>query len=145
MLCALFVSKCIVCSGKFKLFCSLQSSAGSDPKTCAACKETITAGKVLQAMGAHWHEDHFVCGDCKTKLIGTKFMEVEGKPFCTKCYTEKHASRCKGCSKPIADKAIVALDAKWHQMCFRCAKCEKPIMKDQSYKMVGEKPQCVKC
>ncbi|XP_049826438.1 leupaxin isoform X4 [Aethina tumida] len=180
-----------------------KSSASSEPKTCASCKETITAGvltalgkswhpehfccnscknpiteskfhtheeqpvcnkcfvekytekcnacgeaitdKVLQAMGVHWHEDHFVCGDCKSKLIGTKFMEIEGKPYCLKCYTDKHAARCKGCGKPIADKAIVALDAKWHQMCFRCAKCEKPIMRDQSYKVLKGVAQCYKC
>lgn len=72
-------------------------------------------------MGVNWHEDHFLCKDCKCKLIGTQFMEIEGVPYCQKCYLSKHASRCKGCSKPIADKAIIALDAKWHQMCFRCS------------------------
>lgn len=72
-------------------------------------------------MGVNWHEDHFICGGCKTKLIGTQFMDVNGAPFCQKCYLSKHADRCKGCSKPIADKAVIALDAKWHQMCFRCS------------------------
>lgn len=80
--------------------------------------------KCVQAMGVNWHEDHFVCKDCKSKLIGTQFMEIEGVPYCQKCYLAKHASRCKGCSKPIADKAIIALDAKWHQMCFRCSVSE---------------------
>lgn len=124
----------------------MSAPASTEPKTCAQCKETIT-GKCVQAMGANWHEDHFICGGCKTKLIGTQFMDVKGAPFCQKCYLSKHADRCKGCSKPIADKAVVALDAKWHQMCFRCSKCEKPIMKDQSYKLDQKtgKPHCVKC
>ncbi|XP_030764374.1 transforming growth factor beta-1-induced transcript 1 protein-like isoform X2 [Sitophilus oryzae] len=115
-------------------------------KTCHACDKPIL-DKCVQAMGANWHEDHFICGGCKAKLIGTQFMDVKGAPFCQKCYLSKHADRCKGCSKPIADKAVIALDAKWHQMCFRCSKCEKPIMKDQSYKIDAKtgKPHCVKC
>ncbi|CAH1963067.1 unnamed protein product [Acanthoscelides obtectus] len=122
-----------------------KSSASTEPKTCHQCKQTISGGKCVQAMGVNWHEDHFLCQDCKSKLIGTQFMEVGGVPYCQKCYLSKHADRCKGCSKPIADKAIVALDAKWHQMCFRCSKCEKPIMKDQSFQVDGGKPHCVKC
>uniref|UniRef100_A0AAR5PCU8 LIM zinc-binding domain-containing protein n=1 Tax=Dendroctonus ponderosae TaxID=77166 RepID=A0AAR5PCU8_DENPD len=115
-------------------------------KTCFACDKPIL-DKCVQAMGTNWHEDHFICGGCKCKLVGTQFMDVKGAPFCQKCYLSKHADRCKGCSKPIADKAVVALDAKWHQMCFRCSKCEKPIMKDQSYKLDAKtgKPHCVKC
>ncbi|XP_057663409.1 paxillin-B isoform X1 [Diorhabda carinulata] len=111
---------------------------------CKACAQPIT-DKCVQAMGVNWHEDHFVCEDCKTKLIGQQFMDVAGIPRCQKCYVAKHADRCKGCSKPIPDKAIVALDAKWHQMCFRCSKCSKPIMKDQSFQVEAGKPHCVKC
>ncbi|KAJ8923323.1 hypothetical protein NQ315_001881 [Exocentrus adspersus] len=113
-------------------------------KTCHACDQPIL-DKCVQAMGANWHEDHFLCTDCKSKLIGTQFMDVAGLPYCQKCYVSKHADRCKGCGKPIPDKAIVALDAKWHQMCFRCSKCSKPIMKDQSFQVDGGKPHCVKC
>lgn len=72
-------------------------------------------------MGADWHEDHFVCGGCKTKLIGTKFMEIENAPYCQKCYTEKFADKCKACGKPIVTQAVIALDAKWHQLCFKCS------------------------
>ncbi|XP_050311233.1 transforming growth factor beta-1-induced transcript 1 protein-like isoform X3 [Anthonomus grandis grandis] len=112
--------------------------------TCHACDEPIL-DKCVQAMGVNWHEDHFLCGGCKCKLIGTQFMDVKGAPFCQKCYLSKHADRCKGCSKPIADKAVVALDAKWHQMCFRCSKCDKPITSDQTFQVDQGKPQCVKC
>ncbi|XP_008194630.1 transforming growth factor beta-1-induced transcript 1 protein isoform X2 [Tribolium castaneum] len=111
---------------------------------CKACGDPIT-DKVVTAMGADWHEDHFVCGGCKAKLIGTKFMEIENAPYCQKCYTEKYADKCKACGKPIVTQAVVALDAKWHQLCFKCSKCGKPIMKDQSFRTEGGKPQCVKC
>ncbi|XP_023013408.2 uncharacterized protein isoform X2 [Leptinotarsa decemlineata] len=124
---------------------SRQSSAATEPKTCNQCKQVIQGGKCVQAMGVNWHEDHFVCKDCKTKLIGTQFMDLGGVPHCQKCYIAKHADKCKGCSKPIADKAIIALDAKWHQMCFRCSRCSKPIMKDQSFQVDAGKPHCVKC
>lgn len=43
-----------------------------------------------------------------------------GRPYCSACYADKFAARCKGCLKPITDKAIIALDAKWHRDCFTC-------------------------
>lgn len=111
---------------------------------CHSCGEPITKRHV-KAMGVYWHEDHFICHQCNSKLIGTEFMETEGVPYCQKCYFEKHAPRCKACSTPISDKAVVALDGKWHEKCFKCSRCEKPISKDQSFLVDAGKPHCVEC
>lgn len=76
--------------------------------------------RVIQALGVSWHAQHFVCGGCKKELGGGGFMEQAGRPYCGACYADKFAARCQGCSKPIVDKAVVALDAKWHRDCFTC-------------------------
>ncbi|KAI5639106.1 LIM domain-containing protein [Phthorimaea operculella] len=99
---------------------------------CHGCGEPIT-DRVIQALGVSWHAHHFVCGGCKKELGGGGFMEQAGRPYCSGCYADKFAARCAGCKKPITDKAIIALDNKWHRDCFtcnfaaRCAGCKKPI------------------
>lgn len=112
--------------------------------TCNTCGDVIM-GKHVEAMGFFWHEDHFLCQHCKLKLIGTEFVEMEGIPFCFKCYLAKHAPRCRACTKPINEKAIIALDAKWHEKCFKCSKCEQLILKDQAFKVDAGMPRCLTC
>ena len=88
-------------------------------KKCFACKLPIK-GKVIKALDHDWHEDHFVCSSCKNPLAGQTFREREKQPVCLKCFEEKFADKCKGCTKAIMDKAVIALNAKWHQDCFTC-------------------------
>lgn len=76
--------------------------------------------KVIKAMGFDWHEDHFVCTVCKKTLAGESFFEKNGQPYCRADYEERFADKCALCLKPITDKAIIALNEKWHQACFKC-------------------------
>lgn len=112
--------------------------------TCHSCGEYII-NRHVKAMGVFWHENHLLCNHCKTKLIGTEFTVVQGEPFCQKCYFAKYTPRCKACCNPIIDKVIVALDVEWHQTCFKCSRCEKPISKDQSFLVDEGKPHCLAC
>lgn len=112
--------------------------------TCHCCGESLT-NKYVKALGVYWHEDHLLCKQCKTKLIGTEFAEVQGEPCCRKCYFDKYAPRCKACCNPISDKLIFALDAKWHQTCFKCSRCENLISKDQTFLVDAGKPHCIEC
>lgn len=53
-------------------------------------------------------------------MSGESFFERDGKPYCREDFENIFAAKCKGCEKPISDKAIVALEAKWHKDCFKC-------------------------
>lgn len=53
-------------------------------------------------------------------MSGESFFERDGKPYCKEDFENIFAAKCKGCEKPISDKAIVALEAKWHKDCFKC-------------------------
>ena len=44
----------------------------------------------------------------------------EEKPYCESCYIDLAVPKCKGCSKPILDKALNALGGTWHLTCFVC-------------------------
>lgn len=77
--------------------------------------------KVVKAMGKSWHEDHFVCGGpCKKPMSGTPFFEREGKPYCKADFEKLFAAKCEGCSNPITENTVIALNAKWHKDCFKC-------------------------
>ncbi|CAH4028664.1 transforming growth factor beta-1-induced transcript 1 protein [Pieris brassicae] len=110
---------------------------------CHACGDPIT-DRVIQALGVSWHAHHFVCGGCRKELGGGGFMEQAGRAYCSSCYADKFAARCAGCAQPIVDKAIVALDAKWHRDCFTCNKCRNPVT-DSTFSVMDNKPLCGKC
>ncbi|XP_018333718.1 transforming growth factor beta-1-induced transcript 1 protein-like [Agrilus planipennis] len=112
-------------------------------KKCHACKLPIK-NKIIKALDVTWHEDCFACTICKKPLTGTSFAEKDGNPFCEKDYNEHFADRCKDCGKPITDQAIIALDAKWHQKCFKCLKCKKPITKT-TFQVEDGHPLCGDC
>lgn len=112
--------------------------------TCHLCGDLLM-DRHVEAMGFFWHEDHFLCQHCNSKLVDTEFVDIEETPCCYKCYLAKHAPRCRACSKPITDKAIFAMDAKWHQTCFKCSKCEQLILKDQAFKLNDGLPHCLTC
>ncbi|CAD7090865.1 unnamed protein product [Hermetia illucens] len=111
---------------------------------CFACKQPIRE-KVIKALGQTWHEEHFVCnGTCNKPISGAPFYEREGKAYCKDDFEKLFASKCTGCTLPILDKAVIALDAKWHKDCFKCKKCNKAITSD-TFAVEDNKPLCTAC
>ncbi|XP_044730200.1 transforming growth factor beta-1-induced transcript 1 protein-like [Chrysoperla carnea] len=111
---------------------------------CKKCGEPIKE-RLIKALGADWHEDHFVCAQCGKVLHGVPFYEKDGLPYCEEDFTQKFAPKCKKCGKPIVDQVIKALDAQWHAGCFVCCKCNSPIT--DSVFQIDDKgmPICSKC
>ncbi|XP_055390056.1 transforming growth factor beta-1-induced transcript 1 protein isoform X2 [Condylostylus longicornis] len=111
---------------------------------CYACKQPIRE-KIIKALGHTWHEDHFVCnGICEKPLSGSTFYERDGKAYCKDDFEQMFAEKCFGCTKPITDKAVIALDAKWHKDCFKCKKCDKAITSN-TFAVEDNKPLCTIC
>ena len=77
--------------------------------------------KIIVALQHFWHQEHFTCNECNIELTGLSFFEKEDVAYCQNCHMQKFAPKCKGCSKPITDTAIMALGEKWHQNCFQCS------------------------
>lgn len=112
-------------------------------KRCRGCTKPIKE-KVISALGFDWHEEHFTCAACKKLLAGQSFFERDGLPYCREDFLKKFADKCVGCRQAIADKAIVALNGKWHQDCFRCKKCDKPVV-EEAFQVDDGRPVCSKC
>ena len=72
-------------------------------------------------MDKTWHGNHFSCHTCDKQFSAeTGYHEHDGKPYCEPCYSDVALPKCKGCGKPIKDKAIKALNSDWHLSCFVC-------------------------
>eukprot|EP00727_Mastigamoeba_balamuthi_P009290 m51a1_g4984 putative transforming growth factor beta-1-induced transcript 1 protein isoform x2 (187) ;mRNA; r:77633-78490 len=98
---------------------------------CSGCNEEIVAGEVLTAFGMHWHPNHLLCAVCgKDFSDGSKCMEgPDGYAYCTADYEEAFTPKCAGCQKPIeaSDAKVEAMDAAWHNECFKCPRCAQPF------------------
>ncbi|KAK9739333.1 LIM domain [Popillia japonica] len=111
---------------------------------CFGCGQSIS-GKFISALGHDWHEEHFLCSWCNSKLIGQTFMEHMGKPICQKCFKDNVASKCKRCGQGITERVIKALDNTWHPDCFQCCKCKSAISAKVFSVSSDNEPICEKC
>lgn len=48
------------------------------------------------------------------------FHDRDGQQYCQQCFLTLFASRCQGCSEPILENYISALNSLWHPQCFVC-------------------------
>ncbi|WVW79682.1 hypothetical protein I302_101652 [Kwoniella bestiolae CBS 10118] len=52
---------------------------------CKACSKPIP-DLAINAMGAKWHKECFVCSQCHNEFANNLFFPKDGKAFCTSCY-----------------------------------------------------------
>ncbi|XP_014240531.1 paxillin-like [Cimex lectularius] len=112
-------------------------------KRCNGCHLPIK-DVVVVALNANWHREHFVCANCGTQLCNKGFFEKDMNPYCKKCFEDKYCPKCKGCDESITDTAVMALGEKWHQTCFLCKNCSRPITSGK-FEVVNDKPLCDNC
>lgn len=55
-----------------------------------------------------------------TAVSPTGFHDRDGQQYCQQCFLTLFASRCQGCSQPILENYISALNSLWHPQCFVC-------------------------
>jgi len=110
---------------------------------CAYCNGPIL-DKCVTALELNWHPEHFFCAHCGKQFGQDGFHEKDSKPYCRTDYLALFAPKCGGCSKPITDNYITALNAQWHAECFVCRDCKKSFG-GTSFYTVESKPVCSKC
>lgn len=60
------------------------------------------------------------------------FHDRDGQQYCQHCFLTLFASRCQGCSQPILENYISALNALWHPQCFVCRVSSSTQVKSSS-------------
>jgi len=107
---------------------------------CAKCDQPIL-DKCVSALGKTWHPECFVCCNGGCDFGDEGYHEIDGKAYCQRCHAEAYAPRCGGCSCPIIDNYISALDKQWCPACFVCAECREPFV-DGNFFVHDDKPYC---
>uniref|UniRef100_A0A3P8X057 Four and a half LIM domains protein 1 n=1 Tax=Cynoglossus semilaevis TaxID=244447 RepID=A0A3P8X057_CYNSE len=91
--------------------------------------------------------ERFDCYYCRDKLHGKKYVKKDDKHMCVKCFDKLCANTCAECKRPIgADaKELHHKNRYWHEDCFRCAKCYKPLASEPFSARDDGKIMCGKC
>jgi hypothetical protein len=91
-------------------------------KMCFRCQEPIEkGGSILN--GKFYHDEHFVCSECKKSLKGALSFEKESELYCERDYHAKFSPQCHYCLLPIKEVGIEALGKTFHAEHFFCVQC----------------------
>ncbi len=99
---------------------------------CKQCGKPVL-GAYVNALGAVWHPEHFVCAACNLPFDSASFNVHENKPYHHACYLEHVAPRCAACGKPLTGHYVQSGGKSYHDDCYRnvvvprCAACGKPL------------------
>jgi hypothetical protein len=76
------------------------------PVHCQYCGQPVN-GHYVQALGATWHPEHFLCAGCGRPLSASSFKVSEGRPYHDACYLQYQAPRCTYCQKPLSGSYLI--------------------------------------
>ncbi|XP_077594993.1 transforming growth factor beta-1-induced transcript 1 protein-like isoform X2 [Stigmatopora nigra] len=107
---------------------------------CAHCDKPILH-KMVTALDKNWHPECFCCVKCGGTFGEEGFHDREGQQFCQQCFLTLFASRCQGCTQPILENYISALNSLWHPQCFVCRECYSPFVNGSFFEHEGQ-PLC---
>lgn len=118
---------------------------------CEQCKQPIW-GNYINALGATWHPEHFLCTACQYPIYDASFNIHSGMPYHSECFRQRIAPRCAYCGKPLVKEYLVdqwgTMYCKEHQgkypSCSYCGRLVPPQQQDQSAES-GESVRCPIC
>ncbi|PZW32891.1 protein DA1 [Thermosporothrix hazakensis] len=92
---------------------------------CKGCGQPVQA-RVLWALGAPWHPEHFLCAACGRPITEASFNEYQDAPYHTECYMQTVLPRCAYCGKPLVGEYVV--DPRGRKLCRedaeQCTPCQ---------------------
>ncbi|KAI8039587.1 paxillin homolog 1 [Drosophila gunungcola] len=106
------------------------------PSICCRCNEQIRHRAVC-SLGKAYHPHHFTCTECGLVVDPRLFFAVDDDVVCGECYLGHHAARCSACRTPILERCFSAVGRKWHERCFRCVSCSKPLISSSFFDING--------
>jgi len=110
---------------------------------CEKCKQPIW-GNYINALGANWHPEHFLCAACHKSILDASFNIHDGKPYHAECFRQRIAPRCAYCGKPLMREYLVdqwgTTYCKEHQGTYpTCAYCGRLVPPQQQESGVKSK------
>lgn len=102
----------------------------AEGKTCAACKELVTEGRLVRAAGAVYHGRCWRCFACSKEIGSGAYDTWEGQLCHADCMPNPV---CSVCRKPIEGKALVIENKTVHEDCLRCWECQGKFDASSTY------------
>jgi len=123
----------------------------SSQPICKQCNQPIM-GSYINALGATWHPEHFLCAACHKPIGDARFNLHEGVPYHSECFRQWIAPRCAYCGKPLMSEYLVdhwgTKYCKEHQgkypTCTFCGRLVPPQQREHSVDN-GESVRCPIC
>lgn len=124
-----------------QLVCEADYSEHHAPR-CNACGDKILEA-ATKAMDALWHTRCFKCTHCGQSLSVEGYHVEDGKPYCSRDYSELFEVKCDLCLRPIlaGDRLVEAMRKRFHSECFRCSKCNS-VLEGKQFCSVEGRPYC---
>lgn len=112
---------------------------------CDGCQGVFKAGmRKYEYRGQQWHEECFLCVECKQPIGAKSFIPRENQVVCVPCYEAKYAQRCTKCSEVIRRGGVTYKGNPWHKECFTCTNCTKQLA-GLKFTSKDEQPYCADC
>ncbi|KAL7057570.1 hypothetical protein AAHC03_016921 [Spirometra sp. Aus1] len=112
---------------------------------CDGCQGVFKAGmRKYEYRGQQWHEECFVCVECKQPIGAKSFIPRENQVVCVPCYEAKYAQRCTKCTEVIRRGGVTYKGNPWHKECFTCTSCGKQLA-GLKFTSKDEQPYCADC
>ncbi|KAH8862431.1 Four and a half LIM domains protein 2 [Schistosoma japonicum] len=112
---------------------------------CDGCQGVFKAGmRKYEYRGQQWHEECFLCVECKQPIGAKSFIPRENQVVCVPCYEAKYAQRCTKCSDVIRRGGVTYKGNPWHKDCFTCTSCGKQLA-GLKFTSKDEQPYCADC
>ncbi|RCH88717.1 hypothetical protein CU097_005933 [Rhizopus azygosporus] len=108
-------------------------------------KSHLNAKRIPTAQSA-FYTNQKVCSCCSKTLDYTTILE-DGVPYCRQCHLKLYnKGQCPACNEPISehDSWIEHANKKWHNACFVCFNCKKPLEVNPLVDL-QERPCCEPC
>ncbi|XP_060741678.1 four and a half LIM domains protein 1a isoform X1 [Tachysurus vachellii] len=110
-----------------KIMCG-KCGAREDSPRCQGCYKVIMPGSQnVEYKHKVWHEECFICFECKQPIRSQSFLTKGDEFYCGACHEKKFAKNCARCKEPITSGGISYQDKPWHSECFVCLTCKKPL------------------
>ena len=108
---------------------------------CAACKDPITDGSLVNALGRSFHERHLRCRMCKHRIQDGKAHVHNKRIYCFEHYQTVTQGLCAGCQRPAEGDCIQAMGKIFHRQCLTCTACHK-WFPDKVFFVHNQQPYC---
>ncbi|CAF1019371.1 unnamed protein product [Didymodactylos carnosus] len=128
---------CVLCNRKLNT--SQTFLIHNDQPWCAQCEEDVkkcfNCSKPILTQGIkyennEYHVECFTCRKCNKLLENEKLLTAHNSlPYCVQCHDELFAKKCFKCKRPIphSTKYMTFEERPYHEQCFLCDKCHRPI------------------